>query len=66
MNAQKSTNVTCVLCGRAISPARLQALPGVSTCIVCAKRNPPRKLRDRDVELRQASPLNRNGFAPTA
>jgi RNA polymerase-binding transcription factor DksA len=65
MNARKGSNVTCVLCGRAISQGRLQALPGVSTCIDCAKRNPPRKLRDRDVDLSQSSPINRNGFAPT-
>ena len=55
----------CSLCGRPISPGRLRALPGVSTCIDCAKQNPPKKLLDRDIDLSQSSPINRNGFAPS-
>ena len=53
----------CSLCGRPISPARVEALPGVTTCIECAKRH-PRKIDTRGVELSQASQINRNGFAP--
>jgi RNA polymerase-binding transcription factor DksA len=53
----------CSLCGRPISTARLEALPGVTTCIECAKRH-PRKVDTRGVELSQASQINRNGFAP--
>jgi len=53
----------CSLCGRPISAARLEALPGVTTCIECAKRH-PRKVDTRGVELSQASQINRNGFAP--
>ena len=53
----------CNLCGRPIAPARLEALPGVTTCIDCAKKH-PRKVDTRGVELSQASPINRNGFAP--
>lgn len=53
----------CNLCGNPIAPARLEALPGVTTCIECAKRH-PRKLDLRGVDLSQASPINRNGFAP--
>ena len=53
----------CSLCGKPIAPARLEALPGVTTCIECAKRH-PRKLDTRGVELSQASQINRNGFAP--
>ena len=55
----------CTVCGRPIAPARVSALPGVSTCIDCAKQNPPKKLRDRDVDLSQASPIDRTGFAPS-
>ena len=55
----------CSMCGKPISEGRLQALPGVTTCIDCAKRNPPKKLDARQVDLSQASPINRNGFAPT-
>jgi hypothetical protein len=53
----------CALCGRPISPARLEALPGVSTCIECAKKNPVR-IDPRKFDLSEASPINRNGFAP--
>lgn len=53
----------CNLCGRPIAPARLEALPGVTTCIDCAKTH-PRKVDTSGVDLSQASPINRNGFAP--
>jgi len=59
----KSEARQCSLCGRPISAARLEALPGVTTCIECAKRH-PRKVDTRGVELSQASQINRNGFAP--
>ena len=60
--ARTSTKV-CSLCGKPISSARLEALPGVTTCIECAKRH-PRKVDTRGIELSQASQINRNGFAP--
>lgn len=61
--SQKASTKLCTLCGRPITPARLEALPGVTTCIDCAKRH-PRKVDTRGVELSQASQINRNGFAP--
>jgi RNA polymerase-binding transcription factor DksA len=57
------THKLCSLCGQPIAPARLEALPGVTTCIACAKKH-PRKVDTSGVELSQASPINRNGFAP--
>ncbi len=54
----------CALCGQPIAAARLEALPGVTTCVQCAKKH-PRRFDARTVELSQASPINRNGFAPT-
>jgi hypothetical protein len=54
----------CSLCGQPIATARLEALPGVTTCIACAKKH-PRKVDTRGIELSQASPINRNGFAPS-
>lgn len=54
----------CMMCGKPIAPARIEALPGVTTCIDCAKKY-PRKVDISGVELSQASPINRNGFAPT-
>ena len=53
----------CSLCGQPIAPARLEALPGVTTCIACAKKH-PRKVDVSGIDLSQASPINRNGFAP--
>jgi RNA polymerase-binding transcription factor DksA len=53
----------CMICDKPIAPARLEALPGVTTCIDCARKH-PRKLDTRGVELSEASPINRNGFAP--
>jgi RNA polymerase-binding transcription factor DksA len=65
MRNETTTPKLCSLCGRPISPGRLQALPGVTTCLECAKRNPPRKLTDRDVDLSKSSPIDRTGFAPS-
>jgi hypothetical protein len=59
----KPARKLCGLCGRPIAPARLEALPGVTTCIDCARKY-PRKVDTSGVELSQASPINRNGFAP--
>jgi RNA polymerase-binding transcription factor DksA len=54
----------CNLCGRPIAPARVAALPGVTTCIECAKKH-PRKVDVSGIELSQASPIDRTGFAPS-
>jgi RNA polymerase-binding transcription factor DksA len=54
----------CIYCGQPIAPARLEALPGVTTCIECAKKHPA-KFDPSTVELSEASPINRNGFAPS-
>ena len=62
-DVQKQTGRKCALCGAAIAAARLEALPGVTTCIECARKH-PRKVDISGFELSQASPINRNGFAP--
>ena len=54
---------TCVVCGRPIPKARLEAVPGVSTCVECARKTPQR-VDWRKYDLSEASPINRNGFAP--
>jgi RNA polymerase-binding transcription factor DksA len=53
----------CAICGKPISKARLEALPGVRTCIECVKKNPPR-IDASKYDLSESSPINRNGFAP--
>jgi RNA polymerase-binding transcription factor DksA len=59
----ESTARLCVICKKPIAPARLEALPDVETCVECAKKN-PKKLDTSFVEISEASPINRNGFAP--
>ena len=54
----------CSLCGKPIAAARLEALPGVTICIECAKKH-PRKVDTSSVDLSEASPIDRTGFAPT-
>ena len=61
---QKQPGRPCSLCGQSIASARLAALPGVTTCIECAKKH-PRKVDTRGVDLSQASPIDRTGFAPS-
>jgi RNA polymerase-binding transcription factor DksA len=61
--AEKQSKKLCGLCGRPIATTRLQALPGVTTCIECARKH-PRKVDTSGVELSQASQINRTGFAP--
>ena len=63
-DARKPAAKRCGLCGEFIAPARLEALPGVTTCIACAKKH-PRKVDTSGVDLSQASPIDRTGFAPT-
>jgi RNA polymerase-binding transcription factor DksA len=60
----QSKRKLCAICNRPIPAARREALPGVTTCIECAKKY-PRKVDTRGVELSQASRINRNGFAPS-
>ena len=60
---KSSPSKLCNLCGQPIAPARLEALPGVTTCIACAKKH-PRKVDTSGIELSQANPINRTGFAP--
>ena len=55
----------CAICGNRISKERLEALPGVTTCVACAAKNPPKKIRANELDLSQASPIDRTGFAPT-
>ncbi len=52
----------CSLCGKPIAAARLEALPGVTTCIECAKKH-PRKIDTSMLDLSESSPIDRTGFA---
>jgi hypothetical protein len=59
------SSIRCSFCGQPIPRARLEALPGVTTCVACAAKNPPRKVQANEVDLSQASPIDRTGFAPS-
>jgi hypothetical protein len=61
---KKEARKVCTLCGAPIGAARLQAIPGVKICIECAKKNPP-KVDVNALDLSQASPIDRTGFAPS-
>ena len=58
----KRSKKLCSLCGKPIPPARLEALPGVTTCIECAKKH-PRKIDTSHLDLSESSPIDRTGFA---
>ena len=60
----KQPRKLCSLCGQPIAAARVQALPGVTTCLDGAKKH-PRKIDVSQLDLSQASPIDRTGFAPT-
>ncbi len=53
---------SCSLCDKPIAAARLEALPGVTTCIDCAKKH-PRKVDTSMLDLSESSPIDRTGFA---
>jgi len=61
--SKKATKL-CSICDKPIARARLEALPGVTTCIDCARKH-PRKPDTSGVELSQSSPIDRTGFAPS-
>ena len=61
---KKPRDKFCTFCNGPIAPARLKALPGVTICVECAKKHPV-KIEPRSLDLSQASPINRNGFAPS-
>lgn len=63
-NERKLPSKVCSICGAEIPAARLAAIPGVTTCISCAKKNPP-KVDVNKLDLSQASPIDRTGFAPS-
>ncbi|HVT79391.1 MAG TPA: TraR/DksA C4-type zinc finger protein [Phycisphaerae bacterium] len=54
----------CRICGREISPARLEVLPDTSLCVDCARIYPPAPIDIAKLDLSQASPITRNGFGP--
>ena len=61
-DSPKRTKTLCSLCGKPIAAARLEALPGVTTCLECAKKNPP-KIDASKFDLSESSPIDRTGFA---
>ena len=58
----KRSKKLCGLCGKPIPAARLEALPGVTTCLECAKKH-PRKIDTSHLDLSESSPIDRTGFA---
>jgi len=52
----------CVWCDKPISPARLEALPGITSCIDCARKHNV-KYDTSHIEVAEASQIDRTGFA---
>jgi ribosome-binding protein aMBF1 (putative translation factor) len=64
MPEKKNARRLCEICGKPIAKARLDALPNVTTCIECAKKN-PKKVDMSKYDLSESSPIDRTGFAPS-
>ena len=64
MNDRNNPASGAASAARPIAAARLEALPGVTTCLECAKKHPP-KVDVSKLDLSQASPIDRTGFAPS-
>jgi len=62
--ATPTTSRLCRICKRPIAEARLEALPHTDLCIDCARVHPPAPIPIEQLDLSQASPITRNGFAP--
>jgi hypothetical protein len=54
----------CAICGQPIKPARLEVLPDTKFCVDCARTQPAAPIDIEKLDLSQASPITRNGFAP--
>jgi hypothetical protein len=52
------------MCHRPIASARLEVLPDTTLCVDCARVNPPPPIDVAKLDLSEASPITRNGFAP--
>jgi hypothetical protein len=62
--SQKNSPRLCTSCHGPIAPARLEALPDTTICVECARKFPPPPVDPSTLDLSQASPITRNGFAP--
>lgn len=58
------TERLCSVCGTAIDPERLDALPHTTVCTACARKNPEPLRHDPDQVCAKPSISARNGFAP--
>jgi RNA polymerase-binding transcription factor DksA len=54
----------CRICQRPISEERLEILPNTDLCVDCARAHPPAPISAEKLDISQASPITRNGFAP--
>ena len=64
MEKMQTQSRLCRLCNRPIAEARLEVLPHTDLCIDCARTHPPAPIPAEKLDLSQASPINKNGFAP--
>ena len=60
----KAPSRQCSVCGQPIAEARLEVLPDTTMCVECARKFPPPPIDVSKLDLSEASPITRNGFAP--
>ena len=64
MDAERATEPLCEKCGKPIGEARLEAMPETRMCVTCAQLYPPPPIDPARLDISEASPITRNGFAP--
>ena len=64
MDAREAAEKLCEKCGKPIGAARLEALPATKMCVLCAQLYPPPPIDPARLDISEASPITRNGFAP--
>ena len=64
MEAVPATEKPCEKCGKPIGAARLEALPETRMCVICSQLYPPPPIDPARLDISEASPITRNGFAP--
>jgi hypothetical protein len=64
MGANAKNERLCTICHKPISEGRLEVFPDTKLCVDCARRYPPPPIDVSKLDLSQASPITRNGFAP--
>jgi hypothetical protein len=64
MASEMGVERVCEKCGKPIGEERLEILPETRVCVECARLFPPAPIDPAKLDISEASPITRNGFAP--